>query len=428
MRLRTTAVTATLTAALLAPGAAASASVPAAVSSASTTTARAAAAKPAAVKAPAGMTTRLNAGARSTYLGSGFSGIVIDESTGRTLWSQRTGTTRMPASTQKVMTAFTVLSSTSPNTQLVTRVYQSPAVAGNVYLRGAGDPSLTSAKLKTLAARTAAQLKAQGRTSITLYADASVFPAPTNATGWKSSYISGGEVQPIRGLTLAGYRGANGTTAAAKTFATHLKSAGITAKVAGAGITPPQARELGASWSPTVSALVGRMLSVSDNDYAEYMLRIAALESGKRPTWTNSLAHQREVLARAGIPLKGYVNKDGSGLSRSNRMPVNTLVSTVDHLWDDPSMRQVAFAYGAMPRAGQTGTLRSRYKSAAQRCATGKVMAKTGTLGDAVALAGVVRGSDGRTRAFAFIQNGNRKTSSVRNSIDTLATATVGCR
>ncbi|WP_040159265.1 D-alanyl-D-alanine carboxypeptidase/D-alanyl-D-alanine-endopeptidase [Mobilicoccus massiliensis] len=416
----------TLATAPVAHGASAAAASTAAATSA--TTASRARTSPASATATKAMTSRLRTGAQSRYLGSGFSGLVLDESTGATLWSSRTGTTRMPASTQKVMTAITVLSSTSPNTQLVTRSYQSSAVPTNVYLKGAGDPSLTASKLSTLAQRTAASLRAQGLRSVTLYADATVFPAPTSATGWKRSYV-GSEVQPVRGLTLAHHRGgANGTTAAASSFAASLKKAGISARYAGAAATSKGANELSASWSAPVSSLVAHMLSVSDNDYAEYLLRVAALEAGLRPTWTNSLAHQRAVLSRAGVPLTGYVNKDGSGLSRSNRMPVRALVAAVDHMWDDPAMRQVTFAYGAMPRSGQTGTLRSRFKAAGQRCAVGKVMAKTGTLGDAVALAGVARGSDGRIRAFAFIQNGNTRTASVRSAVDTMATAVVGCR
>ena len=49
-------------------------------------------------------------------------------------------------------------------------------------------------------------------------------------------------------------------------------------------------------------------------------------------------------------------------------------------------------------------------------------------LGDVVGLAGVAKGADGRDRVFAFLENGNTKTASVRNAVDTLATATVGCR
>ena len=88
----------------------------------------------------------------------------------------------------------------------------------------------------------------------------------------------------------------------------------------------------------------------------------------------------------------------------------------------------VAFAWGAMPRAGQTGTLRSRFRAPGQRCAVGKVVAKTGTLGDAVGLAGIAEGVDGRRRVFAFLENGNRQTSAVRSAMDTMGTAVVGCR
>ncbi|GAB49949.1 D-alanyl-D-alanine carboxypeptidase/D-alanyl-D-alanine-endopeptidase [Mobilicoccus pelagius] len=375
----------------------------------------------------AAMRARLDAGAQSRYLAGGFSGIVLDEASGATLWSRNSARTRMPASTQKVLTAYTVLHSTSPQTQLVTRTFRSRANPGNVYLKGAGDPSLSSARLRTLAARTAAELKKDGRTSVTVYADASVFPAPVSATGWKRSYVPG-EVQPVRGLTLAGHRGTNGSIAAANSFAGSLHKAGVNATVGGAGVTPQSAVQVGESWSAPVSSLVGRMLAVSDNTYAEYLLRIAAKESGLRPTWTNSLTHQRAMLSRGGVPLAGYVNKDGSGLSRANRMPVRTLATTVDRLWDDPSTRRVAFAWGAMPRSGQTGTLRSRFRAPAQRCAMGRVMAKTGTLGDAVALAGVAEGVDGRRRVFAFIENGSTRTASVRSAVDTLGTAVVGCR
>lgn len=378
--------------------------------------------------APAGMTSTLTSAARSRYLGANLSGIVVDEATGRTLWSHGAARTRMPASTQKIMTAYTVLQSLSPDQQFVTRTYQSKAVPGNIYLKGAGDPSLTSSKLKTLAARTATDLKARGVTRVAVYGDASVFPAPTSATGWKASYLTGKEVQHVRGLTLRGYRGSNGTVTAASTFATHLKAYGVSVRTVGAGTAPAARRQISTSWSAPARDLVAQMLRVSDNDYAEYLLRLSALEAGRHPTWANSLAHQRSVLERTGVPLTGYRAYDGSGLSRSNRMPVATLVKVVDKLWDNPVARSVTFAPNSMPRAGQTGTLTSRYRVPAQKCATGRVLAKTGTLNDVVALAGVAQGADGRTRAFAFIENGRTETSSVRLAIDGLATAVVGCR
>lgn len=371
---------------------------------------------------------QLAAGARSRYLGSGLSGMVVDRTTGRLIWSSNTARTRMPASTQKVLTAFVTLRSMSPSTQFVTRTWQSQANPDNIYLRGAGDPTMTTTRLASLAKRTADALLAQGRTSVDLYLDDSIFPAPSSAVGWKASYLSGGEVQRIRGLTLAGYRGADGTVAAGNVFRAQLLLNGITVTEFGRGVAPESRDLLAESWSAQVRTILASMLSASNNDYAEYLLRHSALEAGNYPTWAASLAHARSVLVANGIPTAGYAAYDGSGLSRANRMPVRTLVSAVRKMYANPGDRSLAFAWGAMPRAGQTGTLRSRYKSAAQRCATGKVIAKTGTLGDVVGLAGVAKGVDGRDRVFAFLENGNTKTASVRNAVDSLATATVGCR
>lgn len=370
---------------------------------------------------------QLASGARSQYLGAGLSGLVIDRATGRIIWSSNGSRSRMPASTQKVLTAYVALRSLAPGKQLVTGTWQSRANPNNVYLRGAGDPTMTKTRLASLAKRTAVALRGRGRSAINLYLDDSIFPAPTSARGWKASYLSGGEVQRVRGLTLAGYRGADGTVAAGNVFRAQLLLNGITVTTFGRGVAPAGRAALSESWSAPVRTVLASMLSASVNDYAEYLLRLSALESGKYPTWSASLAHAKSVLVANRIPTAGYAAYDGSGLSRANRMPVKTLVSTVSKMYASPGDRAIAYAWGATPRAGQTGTLRTRYKSAAQRCATGKVIAKTGTLGDAVGLAGVAQGADGRDRVFAFLQNGNRKTASVRNALDTLATATVGC-
>ena len=53
---------------------------------------------------------------------------------------------------------------------------------------------MTSTRLASLAKRTAQALQAQGRTSVDLYLDDSIFPAPSSAVGWKASYLTGGEV------------------------------------------------------------------------------------------------------------------------------------------------------------------------------------------------------------------------------------------
>jgi D-alanyl-D-alanine carboxypeptidase/D-alanyl-D-alanine-endopeptidase (penicillin-binding protein 4) len=171
------------------------------------------------------------------------------------------------------------------------------------------------------------------------------------------------------------------------------------------------------------------MLAVSNNDYAEFLLRHAALARGHAPTWRGAVDNELQLLAQAKVPTAGLRVVDGSGLSRANRMPVATLAAVLRLLREDPADAAIVFAWGALPRAGQTGTLATRFQAPNHACARGQVTAKTGTLSDAVALTGVARGADGRDRVFVFLENGlvGRNTS-VRKAVDTMATTVVGCR
>lgn len=375
----------------------------------------------------AAMLRALTGAAGSAYLGKRMSGMVMDVNTGQVLWAHYSYQARIPASTQKVMTAFTVLRSMNANQQLVTKASVSNANRANVYLTGAGDPSFTLTRLKSLALRSATALRARGARTVNIYVDDRIFPAPSATPGWKASYLKS-DVQLVRGLTLAGYRGSDGAAAAGKYFARYLTAYKVRATYRGRAATPRSTTKLADSWSASVRSMVRTMLAYSVNDYAEYLLRHAARAQGKWPTPKATIANQYAKLAGAGISVSGYRAYDGSGLSRSNRMPARTLAETVRALYTKASDREVAFAWSGMPRAGQTGTLSSRFRVKTQVCARGRVIAKTGTLNDVVSLAGIAQGTDGRDRAFVLLENGLTKAASVRLAMDQLATAVVGCR
>jgi D-alanyl-D-alanine carboxypeptidase/D-alanyl-D-alanine-endopeptidase (penicillin-binding protein 4) len=373
------------------------------------------------------MTTALTATATtSRYLGPALSGLVIDPADGSVVWRQNDTHTRMPASTQKLLTTYTVLGSMTPQSTLVTATCQSRQTPSAIYVRGGGDPSLTLTRIQDLATQTADQLKRTDQTKVSLYLDGSLFPAPTTATGWPASYLRS-DVQYVRGLTVAGYRGADGGLAAGKALATDLTEQGITATVDGVAVTPKSCSDLATTRSAPVSRLISDMLAYSNNDYAEYLLRQAALARGFTPSWRGAVDNEIQLLAKAGVPTAGLRVYDGSGLSRSDRMPVATLAAVVGLLREDPVDAQIVFAYGALPSAGQTGTLSKRFATSYQACARGHVQAKTGTLADAVALAGVAQAADGRDRVFVFLDSGGRQTAAVGSAIDTLATMVVGC-
>ena len=84
-----------------------------------------------------------------------------------------------------------------------------------------------------------------------------------------------------------------------------------------------------------------------------------------------------------------------------------------------------------LPIAGKTGTLRAsygRFTASTSKCAVGQVHAKTGTLSDAVALAGWTRGIDGQVKTFAFVINGKPTSMTLmRQNIDMLAATVTGC-
>ncbi len=146
-------------------------------------------------------------------------------------------------------------------------------------------------------------------------------------------------------------------------------------------------------------------------------------------TWSGARTAQASVLGKQGLGItSGY---DGSGLSRSDRVTSYQLARIVDRgldtsypdLWP---MRSPSF----MPTAGRTGTLSassSRFTGVPGKCAAGKVWAKTGSLSDVVALAGYTTGTDGRLKAFAFIENGKDSTRAMKQAFDNLAATVNGC-
>jgi len=88
---------------------------------------------------------------------------------------------------------------------------------------------------------------------------------------------------------------------------------------------------------------------------------------------------------------------------------------------------------GWLPVAGRTGTLRAGYKrfhSKPSKCAAGLIQAKTGTVADAIALAGYAAGADGQTKVFVSIVNSRPTRYSrvtTRTAVDKATSSITGC-
>jgi D-alanyl-D-alanine carboxypeptidase/D-alanyl-D-alanine-endopeptidase (penicillin-binding protein 4) len=280
-------------------------------------------------------------------------------------------------------------------------------------------------------------LKIKGISSISLGYDASLFTGPIMGPAWKQLYFNEGDVAPVSALEVdegspdltKPQRAADPASAAASEFASLLSAAGV--KVTGT----PDATEaksddemLASVQSPRVSALVQRMLGRSDNDLAEAFARQVAIASGKPATFAGGADAVRAAVAGLGVPASGLAMVDGSGLSPSDRVQPRALVRMVDLVLGGkhPELAPIA---QALPVAGFSGTLTSRYTAPPASSAAGRVHAKTGTLDGVAALAGYLDDASGRVLAFAVIANGVPLNATARTeaAIDRLAAGLASC-
>ena len=375
--------------------------------------------------ADARISSMLEARATTDRFGRYFSGTVLDVESGQIVWAHRRTAQMLPASNAKLFTAATALDTLGPDATFRTLVRRG-ARANHVVLVGTGDPLLNNAKLATLARETKAYLDAKGYKNPQVFVDDYFFPRPSLAYGWKESYVID-SVTPVRPLVRNNRDIMDTSADAGRYLAARLRALGI-----------PGARYAGrqdvASWrttladvdSFTVAGMVRRMVLTSDNDVAEILLRRTSYGMRNGTGWSGAKATQTEGATALGT---GFgVLYDGSGLSRADRLSTYQLAKLLRTVQSgsNPELNTLR-SRNVMPTAGRTGTLKNRFTSAAADCAVGKVWAKTGTLGDTVALSGWTTGTDGRTKVFSFLVNRKTSSSTLKANVDMLAATVNGC-
>jgi len=329
----------------------------------------------------------------------------------------------LPASTMKLVTAATSLVTLGADHRFTTAVVRGDS-PDEVVLVGGGDPLLTAAELGVLAQRTARKLTRIGVTAVDVVLDDTLYPAPTNASGWLSGDIPT-YAAPVRALGLLSAYTSDTAVNAAYAFTGALRANGMSATYSGRDAAPDDAATIARIRPNTLGDAVDLMLVVSENNVAEQLFRQVALARGAPASWRAAEREALEVLDELGLPLRGIVLDDGSGLSSDDRLTGRFLTELL-RLIADPDNVELhrILSEGWLPVSGQTGTLARRFTGSGA-CAIGDVFAKTGSLTGVQTLAGFTQGADGRPKAFAILVNDAY--GDARPVIDRIAAEVNGC-
>jgi D-alanyl-D-alanine carboxypeptidase/D-alanyl-D-alanine-endopeptidase (penicillin-binding protein 4) len=148
--------------------------------------------------------------------------------------------------------------------------------------------------------------------------------------------------------------------------------------------------------SKPLSAVVEEMLTTSDDDTAEMLLKEIGLEVSGVGSRTVGIEAVMGKLQEWGVPIDGVLLVDGSGLSRDDRLTCQALVGVLERGDVDDVLGS------ALPVAAVSGTLKDLFKGTVVE---GRLHAKTGTLTGVKSLAGYLPVEGGGTIEFALVQN-----------------------
>ena len=315
---------------------------------------------------------------------------------GRTVGAAHADLVVIPASNMKILVAAVALEVLGDSFRYTTQVVgPAPAngvVAGDVYLVGGGDPLLSGewypdsgldrfrAFNITSLDQLGRDLAAAGVTQIqgVVRGDGSRYDDEFYAPGWGGG-VAGLEAGPYDALLVNDsrvldddQRGADPNEAGAREFVRILTAQGIAVTGgSGTGVAPAGIDSLASIESLPLSAVIEEMLTNSDNNTAELMVKEIGLATAGVGTRQAGLDAIASTVTSWGIDTAGLQLGDGSGLSLDNRITCTTLLGVLQHVgFDSPVGTGLAIA-------GQTGTLIDVFGDTP---VAGRLRGKTGTL------------------------------------------------
>ncbi|WP_069625862.1 D-alanyl-D-alanine carboxypeptidase/D-alanyl-D-alanine endopeptidase [Streptomyces niveus] len=367
---------------------------------------------------PDGLRKTLGPLLESPDLGPAPAASVVDVATGKQLFGERADRPMAPASTIKIATAVAALSALGPDHRIGTTVVTADDKAKGddpteITLVGGGDATLDRKRLRALAEDTARALRDRGVHEVALRFDVSLYSGPREHPIGPNDNIAPvtalmngqGRLDDSARDSFGGPAPRSGDPAgdAADVFADLLRERGL--KTSGPPVmrkAPKDADRLAVTYSRPVSALVERMLTNSDNDIAESLVRQTAIKAGRPASFAGAQQAVQAELKEQKLPVGGALLRDGSGLNRHDRITSGLLTALLARA-ADPDRPELRPVLTGLPVAGFSGTLQGRYTDADAITGSGMIRAKTGTLTGVNSLAGTVVGPGGRLLAFAFL-------------------------
>ena len=186
------------------------------------------------------------------------------------------------------------------------------------------------------------------------------------------------------------------------TFKRFLQQAGVrvTGKVQ-RGVVPQGATQLVDHESPPLGQILRGLNKFSNNFIAEQILKtLAAQFIGEPGTTENGVLLLQDYMQELGFYPEQYHMVDGSGLSKTNQVTPDQVISLLKDAHDDLSIfPEFISALGVMGLDGSVIDRMDHQKEAQ------KIRVKTGTLNHVSALSGYYQSNDGERFAFSILLN-----------------------
>ncbi|MCI1935445.1 MAG: D-alanyl-D-alanine carboxypeptidase/D-alanyl-D-alanine-endopeptidase [Bifidobacteriaceae bacterium] len=382
--------------------------------------------------------------------------VIVADSTGKEIVSEKGTTTREPASTLKTLTALATVEKLDMDSTLDTEVYLTAAdgAKATIALKGNGDMLLGEgasdaqhvnghAGLKTLAESAAKALKQQGITTVTLQYDDSLFGTQRMPADMDEKMVSNGNFTPVSSLAIdegkewgsskkpsdpdaipTSYpsRTTKPAEETADSFAHQLEKAGITVDgdassttVSDSILTSDTARIATVSSAP-LWKILRFTLQQSDNTLAELFGRLVALATNSENSPKGATSAILSIVKADGIDVSGIHMSDCSGLSDNSTLTATTLIEVQERYYSSAP----AEALEGLPVSGFSGTALGR---TFDDSVFGLARLKTGSLDTVTSMTGSVARKNGGLLFFAVIVNNPDNMWSAHVAVDDFVSA-----